>query len=82
MLDHDVRLEDAERYARELTAGQEDRTHLRVLSQICEKLGKTAEAQDLKQRARLAPEFHMIDVIRKIAETEGLDLSFFDNSDR
>jgi hypothetical protein len=81
MTDHELRLEDAERYARELVDGQADRSHLRVLARLCEKLGKSEESAKLKQQARTAPELHMIDEIRKIAEAEGLDISFMDKED-
>lgn len=81
MVDHDIRLEDAEKYARELVAGQPDRSHLRMLSRLCKRLGKSEESERLQAQAKAAPEKHMIDEIRKIAEREGLDLSFMDNWD-
>lgn len=81
MVDHNIRLDDAEGYAREMVAGQPDRSHLRMLSRVCATSGKAEEAAQLKAQAQAAPEMHMIDEIRKIAEQEGLDLSFLDKWD-
>lgn len=78
LLSFPARTRELEVYVRELIAIDRDATHLLLFAQVRELAGEPLEAEKLRAEAKLTPDRHVTDEMRRIAGLAGVDLSWMD----